>query len=216
MNPYQETFDTWNKVAALYQEKFMEMDIYNHSYNEFLNSLGITNAEILEIGCGPGNITRYLLSKQPDLRILGIDVAPNMIALAQKNNPAAQFKVMDARDVCQLKSEYDGIICGFCLPYLSPADGAQLISDCSGLLRTDGVLYLSFVEGDPAQSGFQTSSSGLRSYFNFYTLQKVTSLLAQQHFKNLQILNVNYPKSPDKTEVHTVVIARKNSETTQD
>lgn len=207
--PYQETFDTWNKVAALYQEKFMALDIYNHSYDQFLNSLGKTNSEIMEIGCGPGNITRYLLSKQPDLKILGIDVAPNMIDLAKQNNTAAAFKVMDARDVLQLQSVYDGIICGFCLPYLSPADGTQLISDCSKLLRKGGVLYLSFVEGDPEQSGFQTSSNGLRSYFNFYTLQELTSLLGQCHFENLQVIHVNYPKTTDKTEVHTVMMARK-------
>ena len=35
MNPYQITFETWNKVAAAYQEKFMELDLYNDTYDAF-------------------------------------------------------------------------------------------------------------------------------------------------------------------------------------
>ena len=49
----------------------------------------------------------------------------------------------------------------------------------------------------------------LRQIKTSYLIQNVTSLLAQQHFKNLQIINVNYPKSCEKTEVHTVVTAFK-------
>lgn len=31
--PYQETFETWNKIAGLYEEKFMDLDLYNQSYD---------------------------------------------------------------------------------------------------------------------------------------------------------------------------------------
>ena len=31
-NRYTETFETWNKVAALYQDKFMDLDLYNDTY----------------------------------------------------------------------------------------------------------------------------------------------------------------------------------------
>jgi len=33
MDRYQETAQTWNKVAKLYQEKFMNVALYNDSYN---------------------------------------------------------------------------------------------------------------------------------------------------------------------------------------
>jgi hypothetical protein len=34
MDRYKETFETWNKVASLYQDKFMELDLYNDSTNQ--------------------------------------------------------------------------------------------------------------------------------------------------------------------------------------
>lgn len=61
-NRYKETFETWNKGASMYQDKFMDLDLYNENYDFFCDSLNKPNSKILEIGCGPGNITKYILS----------------------------------------------------------------------------------------------------------------------------------------------------------
>ncbi len=174
MDRYLETFETWNKVASLYQDKFMDLDLYNETYNFICNSISKDKAKLLEVGCGPGNITKYLLSKRPDFNIFGIDIAPNMIELAKKNNPTASFELMDCRLISKLKGKYDGIICGFCVPYLSLTDIAKLIKDCYNLLNEKGLIYISFVEGEPSKSGFQVSSSGDRIYFYFHILDQLT------------------------------------------
>lgn len=69
----------------------MELDYYNESYNVFLNSIHESPAHLLEIGCGPGNITKYLLNKRPYLTVFGIDVAPNMVDLARKKQSNCSF-----------------------------------------------------------------------------------------------------------------------------
>lgn len=103
MDRYKETFETWNKLASLYQDKFMDLDLYNETYDFVCNSITRVNAKVLEIGCGPGNITKYLLSQRPDFDIFGIDISPNMIELAEKNNPTAKFAVMDSRQINSLE-----------------------------------------------------------------------------------------------------------------
>lgn len=60
MDNYEETFETWNKVASLYQEKFMDLDLYDDTYETVCGSVSKDKAALLEIGCGPGNITKYL------------------------------------------------------------------------------------------------------------------------------------------------------------
>jgi 2-polyprenyl-3-methyl-5-hydroxy-6-metoxy-1,4-benzoquinol methylase len=206
---YKETFDTWNKVAQLYQDKFMDLDLYNDSYDLFCQQAAIENASILEIGCGPGNITQYLLNKRPDFNIVGIDISPNMIELAKANNPIANFKVMDCRDIDQLQNRFDGIVCGFCIPYLSGVDGLKMIKDCADLLNNKGILYLSFVEGDYQQSGFQTASTGDRTYFYFYALESLVKELESSGFEINQVLKKKYERS-NSTEVHTIIIASKH------
>ena len=210
MDRYKETFETWNKIASLYQDKFMELDLYNESYDLICNSISTKNAEILEIGCGPGNITRYLLSKRPDFNILGIDVAPNMIKLAEKNNPTATFKVLDGRRISELNPQYDGIVCGFCLPFLSPADCVQLIVDSHRLLLNNGLLYLSFVEGDPNKSDFKVGSNGDRVYFHFHKLDTLKTILAQNSFEEPEVYHIDYQRTEALIEKHTVLISRKN------
>lgn len=169
MDKYKETFETWNKIAELYQDKFMNLDLYNDSYDFFRDAISKPNAKLLEIGCGPGNITKYLLEKNSGFDILGIDIAPNMIELAKKNNTTANFAVMDTREINTLTTKFDGIIAGFCLPYLSQIECQDLILNSYELLNDKGVIYLSFVEGNVEESGFKVGNAG-RVYFYYHNL----------------------------------------------
>lgn len=209
MDRYKETFLTWNKVASQYQDKFMNLDLYNKTYDFICNSISKDKARVLEVGCGPGNITRYLLSKRHDFKIFGIDIAPNMIELARNNNPNAVFEIMDIRLINKLENKYDGIICGFCLPYLSESDTTKLISDSYNLLNEDGMIYLSFVDGDPNKSGFQIGSKGDRSYFFYHSSGQLKNKLSARKFDEFKIFEVEYKKSEKETEIHTILTARK-------
>ncbi len=181
-DPYQITFNSWNKVATLYQERFMHLELYNDSYDFFCEQLKKPNAQVLEIGCGPGNITRYLLSKRPDYTITGIDVAPNMVMLAQHNNPAAHFQIMDCRQLDLISKNFDGIVCGFCVPYLSLEDCKKLIKDCADLITPGGYLYLSAMEGQYEDSGYATGSSGDSMFIYYYEEDRLSKLLVEHHF----------------------------------
>ncbi|MBA3664730.1 MAG: class I SAM-dependent methyltransferase, partial [Bacteroidetes bacterium] len=164
MDPYQITFQTWNKVSSLYQDKFMNLDLYDDTYDLFCKYITQAEAKIFEIGCGPGNITKYLLSKRPDFKIEAIDVAPNMIFLARKNNPAASFKIMDCRELDAITEKYNGVMCGFCMPYLSKEDCGKLIKDTAAIMNQGGIFYFSVLEGDYLQSGYEAGSSGDKAY----------------------------------------------------
>ncbi len=207
--PDKETIETWNKVALLYQDKFMNLTIYDRTYDKYCDLLKKKGSNVLDIGCGPGNITKYLLRKRPDLQVTGVDAAPRMIELARKNNPESKFMEMDCRRIDTLTSGFEGVVIGFCLPYLSENDCRKLVADCSLLLKENGAMYLSFVEGENDQSGFQVGSSGQRMFFYYHTLEKIKKLLSENHFELPEIIKVDYKKNPDLTEVHTVLLTRK-------
>lgn len=209
MDRYKETFETWNKVASLYQDKFMDLDLYNDSYDFICKSIIKDKAKILEIGCGPGNITKYLLSKRPNFDIYGIDIAPNMIELAKKNNPTARFSIMDSRKINEINEKFDGVVSGFCLPYLSSTDIEKLIKDSYNLLNKEGLLYLSFVEGDPNKSGFQIGSSGDNVYFYFHNIDNLRRQLSECKFAELETFRVKYNRTENNMEIHTIITAQK-------
>lgn len=210
MNNYKATFETWNEVASMYQDKFMHMDLYNDTYDIFCGLIKKINPKIFEIGCGPGNITKYILEKRPDFKIEGIDAAPNMIKLAKENIPAADFKIMDCREIDKLTSKFDGIMCGFCMPYLSKKDCLKLIKDCSSLLNNGGILYFSVIANEYSKSDYETSSDGQHKMFVYYHQEDYLSeALTENNFESVELIRKNYPKSDGTVQVNMIVIAKK-------
>jgi 2-polyprenyl-3-methyl-5-hydroxy-6-metoxy-1,4-benzoquinol methylase len=209
MDRDKETFQTWNKVAALYQEKFMHLDIYNESYDFICDNIKAEQAAILDLGCGPGNITRYLLNKRPGYHITGVDMAPNMVELARANNPAASFITMDIRQISRLKDGFDAIIIGFAIPYLSQDEVATLIANTFQLLNEKGFLYVSFVAGDPAKSGYKTASTGDRTYFYYHKTESLVEQLTESGCPVIRSFTIEYKTGGGESEPHTIIIAQK-------
>jgi 2-polyprenyl-3-methyl-5-hydroxy-6-metoxy-1,4-benzoquinol methylase len=201
----------FDKHANHYQDKFMQMDLYEKSLNLFCKSINKSDARILDIGCGPGNISQFLINTNNDYHLLGIDLAPKMIELAQINNPSAQFKIMDCKDIEQLDQCYDGIVSGFCLPYLSKAETRQFITDTTELLKPSGVLYLSTMEDEYSKSGLVGSSSGGEdtTHIYYYKADFLTQLLIKNNFEIIDIQRQTHPHHKDKSTKDIIIIAKK-------
>jgi len=207
-NKYKITFQTWNKVAKLYQEKFMDLDLYIDTYDAFCDKIP-KRGRVLEIGCGPGNITKHILNKRSDLQILATDIAPNMINLAKKNNPAAEFQIMDCRELDKLSVQFEAILCGFCLPYLAKEDCVNLIKDSFDSLTRNGIFYLSTIEGDYEKSAFQIGSTGDKAFVYYYNADYLVNQLKKHGFKDVQVIKKSFPRG-EEIEVHLILLARKN------
>lgn len=134
-----------------------------------------------------------------------------MIELAQKNNPTATFKVMDAREIESIDSKFDGIICGFCLPYLVPEDLGKFLADACDVLLPNGIFYISFVEGKSEDSGFKTTKTGDRVYFNYYGLDELMDELEKLKFLHLKTFKIQYPINENESELHTILVVKKNA-----
>ncbi|MBX2939807.1 MAG: class I SAM-dependent methyltransferase [Ferruginibacter sp.] len=210
MDRYKETFNTWNNIASLYNDKFSKLDLYDDTYDFICKCIQKHESKLLEIGCGPGNITKYLLSNRPDFDILGIDIAPNMVELAKLNCPTAKFAVMDCRQIGTLNAKFDGIIGGFCLPYLSQIECDKLIMDSYDLLNDNGLLYISFVEGEPDKSDFKVGSGG-RVYFYYHNIDDVIGQLKSCGFEELNTFRVQFKVSENDIDIHTILTAKKKA-----
>ena len=197
----------FDKRANDYQTKYMDVSLYHASFDLFCDRIATDNAAVLELACGPGNITKYLLHKRPDLNILGIDLAPNMIELARINNPMAIFQVMDCRKISRLGQKYDAIMCGFCLPYLSREEAIQLIKEAAGLLQPNGILYISTLEDDYSKSGPQSSSAGDQMYMYFHQADYLVSALQENGFDRIDLHRQDYPTQNGVKTTDLLIIA---------
>lgn len=209
MSHKESTTATWDKVAKLYQDTFMDLSLYNDTYDAFITRLNGSSASILEIGCGPGNITRYLLNREPRLKVEAIDMSPRMIELARINNPAAVFHVMDVRTIEKLTTRFDGIMCGFCMPYLSKEECIRLIQQCSSRLNEGGIFYFSTIEGKYGQSGYETNSQGDRIYVYYHEAGYLKDAVAQNGLSLISITRKDYTRKDGTTQSHLIFLAQK-------
>ena len=189
----------------------MNMNLYHDTFDKFCEFIKNDKATILDIACGPGNVMKYLLQKRPDFKIAGLDLAPNMVELAKRNNPRADFHIMDCRDIEILKEKYDAIMCGFCMPYLSKKECAKLIGDSSGLLNTNGLLYISTMEDDYNKSGYEkTSFSGTDMVYIYYHQPDfLASKLERNGFDIIDLQRKNYPEADGTFLTDMIFIAQK-------
>lgn len=209
MNTYKITFKTWDAIVLAYERQFMDLNLYDDSYELFLSSLDKPNARILELGCGPGMITRFMIQRFPDLNYTASDVSAQMINRAESNVPQVKFKVLDCRDLSTVKQHFDSIICGFILPYISKEDRLKLVSDCAGLLSDKGILYLSYVAGDQTEPVCMTDKEGNSLYFYYHQTEEFKKELEVHDFELIDTINLVYKKKEGVEEEHTVIIARK-------
>lgn len=201
----------FNKYASSYQEQYMSVDSYKASLNEFCNNLPKENASILDVGCGPGNVTQYLLQQRSDFNILGIDIAPNMITLAEKNNPTATFKVVDALSLPKLNTTYNGIVCAFLLPYLSKEQAIEFIKSAVNLLKKDGLLYISTMEDLNINSKFQGASQNKNDqlFINYHEMDYLTDALKDNDLDIVLSAQQEFHQKDGTTTTDLILIAKK-------
>ncbi len=68
----------------------------------FVDLIGRIHADaprrVVDLGCGPGNLTALLAARWPDASVEGLDSSPEMIAAARRDVPGIGFDVADLRE----------------------------------------------------------------------------------------------------------------------
>ncbi|WP_148613845.1 methyltransferase domain-containing protein [Nocardioides rubriscoriae] len=74
-------------------------------------------ASVVDLGCGPGNLTALLAARWPDASVTGIDSSPEMIDRAHEAEPELAFEVGDLRAWAHTGSA-DVVVCNATLQWL--------------------------------------------------------------------------------------------------
>ena len=208
---YQQSVDRFNEFATEFENGFMELSLYDSAIEAFCTTISVPVPKILELGCGPGNVTRRIKQHLPQARITAIDLAENMITLAKKNVPDVDFRVMDVRFINQFTGTFDAVVAAFVLPFLSYEDTESLISSISKLLNTDGVLYLSTMEGTSAKNGFETTSFSGKSeiHFVYYEMPMLIKILQKAGIEVIDIKKQPYIRNGVTLLTDIIISGRK-------
>jgi trans-aconitate 2-methyltransferase len=113
---------------------------------EMLASLQLTGAErILDIGCGEGKVTAELAQRVPKGAVVGVDVSPEMIGLAEKlflgKAANVTFQHADA-SALPFHNEFDVVVSFNCLHWVK--DHLPVLEGIEQSLKPSGRVLLQF------------------------------------------------------------------------
>ncbi len=208
MDTCQVSVNTFDKLAETYARKYLSLDVYDAYYRQFCSHLARQDATVLDVACGPGNVAAFLARERPDLKVLGIDLAPNMVRLAQTQVPSANFLVHDCRRLPDLGRVFDGIAYAFGLNYLNQEEAEQFFESLGKVLAPNGVLYLSTMTGPREHSGLQTSSSGDQVYLHYRPIEEVEQWVQRAGLELVLSEAIASPANASDATIDVVLVAR--------
>jgi SAM-dependent methyltransferase len=141
----QNTKASYDTVAPEYAEKFKnEMDD-KPSDRDCLDRLAREVGDlgpICDLGCGPGQIARYLHRQGVDT--LGVDLSPQMIAEAQRLNPGIPFHQGNMLALSDTDSSWGGIAAFYCIIHIPREQIVDALREMKRVLKPGGVLLVTF------------------------------------------------------------------------
>ena len=141
-------YDLPSRVAS-YDADMEIMHPNRHKMAEMIESVlavsGVPPRLVIDIGTGTGFLVDCLLHAFPDLRIIAIDGAQQMVDLARTRLgplvPRVDFRVGDFRDLdtlCGDAGPADAVVSAYALHHLSAGEKLQVLRIAHGLLKPDG------------------------------------------------------------------------------
>jgi len=197
----------FDKYAKQYQDKYMSFAPYTETYGT-LATMVPEGSSILDVACGPGNISHYLNDRIANLKLTGCDLSPEMIQLARKNLPNGHFELRDSRDINGFQQMFDVVVCGFCCPYLTMKEVGDLIASSRQILNNDGLLYLSTMEGDYQDSGYPENATDDRIFTYYHSAEFLKEQLTSNGFEVFKIEKKPFIENGTTTAIDLFMYAR--------
>jgi len=207
MDRMTKTITAYDKNCVAFENKFMEYPPYIKKIREFINLLE-PGMKVLDLGCGPGNVSRQLMLSGKEFIIKGIDLSEEMIKLSRENAPSGDFSCQDIREVSFKDQSFDVIILSFCIVHLTDMEMVPLLQKVSKYMRKEGKLYLSFMEGK--KDGFErTSFSKEEIYFYYHSADSVEKLLKDNSLSIIKVTKQDYPENDGYITTDVFIFAEK-------
>jgi SAM-dependent methyltransferase len=139
-----------------------------------------------DLGCGPGQIARYL--HECGIQVCGMDLSPGMVARARQLNPGIEFHQGDMRALPVKDNAWAGIAAFYAIVHLPPRDLVQAIREMLRVLASGGRLLLSFHIGNDTSQVEDLWDSGASLEFHFFSVETVAGHLRKAGFEIEEIV----------------------------
>lgn len=141
---------------------------------------------IADIGCGPGQAAAYL--NYCGAEVVGIDLADEMVAQAQRLHPALRFERADMRALPFADGALAGVVALYCLIHLALDEMPAALAEFRRALRPGGALLVSFHIGAETRHVEEMLGEAVNLDFRFFTPNAMRQWLTGAGFRVAQVI----------------------------
>lgn len=184
----------WREVAERYDAAFVGAT--GQSIGPMLEAVGAgPGVLLLDVACGPGAATAAAASCGAS--VLGVDFAAEMVALARRKWPGAEFKEGDAENLDLPGASFHAVLMNFGILHLANPDGA--LAEAFRVLMPGGRLAFTVWVPPPQTVPFAIVLEAVEKYgvpnigvppgppmFRFSDSQEAQRVLAAVGFENIR------------------------------
>jgi uncharacterized protein YceH (UPF0502 family) len=165
------------------------------------------NGPVIEVGCGPGHTTAFLVEQGADAR--GLDFSPAMLEQARARHPGIRFQQGDQRSLMRPEDApgWAAVVSWFSLVYLAPDELADTVAALVRPLADDGTLVIGTLTG----GGFRRATEWLGHEVAF-TLVKHSRESVLDAVRKAGLNDITWyirGARPDETSDRLFVVARR-------
>ena len=142
MTPLDQVARHYNRLAQTYDRRWATYT--QHTLNRILEAIPLVGTErVLDVACGTGELERLLRIQYPALTLVGIDVAPAMLAVARHKlagDPRVGLCLAPGEALPFAGSRFDIVVWANALHHVR--EPRQVLRECARVLRSEGRLLL--------------------------------------------------------------------------
>lgn len=192
-----ETIDTYNNIVEEYIDYFNSKDLHGKVQFQKEIDVLVENLEnvskILDVGTAIGDYPKYLTeSCNKNFEVIGVDSSENMINVAMKKAPKANFQVMDMRNLDFSDNSFNAIICLATLIHVDDDTAVKILEKFDSMLKDNGLIIINVMEhisGNKEIYEKEPFNPKYNTYFNRYTKTFFIDWFKEKDYEIIDIID---------------------------
>lgn len=203
---------SYDRVAEEYARQFsneMDKKPFDRKMLDWLAEKVGGAGTICDMGCGPGQIARYLHSR--GVKVCGIDLSLEMVRQARALNPEITFQQGDMLSLTDVAdNSFGGIAAFYSVIHIPRPRVVEALKELKRALLPNGVLLTTFHIGKETLHKDELWGIRVSLDFNFLETEEMKSYLRQAGFELEEVIERDpYPEDVEYQSRRAYIFARK-------
>lgn len=187
--PKSDVQTGYDSVAKQYANEFFEELARKPFDRQLLDKFAeeMSGAGVVcELGCGPGQVARYLKDRGVEMR--GIDLSPEMVRVAGNLNPDIPFSVGDMSALQLPDDSLAALVLFYSIIHIQREQVTGVLKEMGRVLKPGGKVFLAFHGGDGELHRDEWYGQPVSIDFRLFQPAEMTRYLEAAGFNEVRVI----------------------------